>query len=108
MITIEDFKKSEISVGEIVAAEIIEGSDKLFKLTVNFGEEKPRTVVSGIRKYFPGPEAIVGVKCVFATNLEPRSLMGLTSEAMILAVSNDEVFSLLRVADDVPVGLKVK
>ena len=128
MITIDEFKKGEISVGEIVAAEIIEGSDKLFKLTVNFGlkqstdrspehsaeqnvlgEEKDiRTVVSGIRKYFPGPEAIVGVKCAFATNLEPRTLMGLTSEAMILAVSDENVFSLLRVADDVPVGLKVK
>ena len=128
MITIDEFKKGEISVGEIVGAEVIEGSDKLFKLTVNFGLKRPRdrspghpdgqdvleeeqdirTVVSGIRKYFPGPEAIVGVKCAFATNLEPRPLMGLVSEAMILAVSNDEIFSLLRVADDVPVGLKVK
>jgi methionyl-tRNA synthetase len=77
MITIDEFKKGEISVGEIKTVEIVEGSDKLLKLGVDFGEEKPRTVVSGIRKYFPEAEALVGVKCVFATNLEPRPLMGL-------------------------------
>ena len=108
MITIDEFKKGEISVGEIKAVELIEQSDKLLKLTVDFGEERPRTVVSGIRKYFSEPQTLVGVKCAFATNLEPRPLMGLTSEAMILAVSSDTTFSLLRVSSDTPVGAKVK
>ncbi|MBX4198804.1 hypothetical protein KW800_00805 [Candidatus Parcubacteria bacterium] len=108
MITIDEFKKGEISIGEIKAVEIIEQSDKLLKLTVDFGEERPRTVVSGIRKHFPNPQDLVNIRCAFATNLEPRPLMGLTSEAMILAVSTDTVFSLLRVSDDTPVGLKVK
>lgn len=108
MITIDEFKKGEITVGEILSAETIEGSEKLLKLSVNFNEEKPRTVVSGIRRYFPDPQSLVGVKCAFATNLEPRPLMGHTSEAMILAVSDDENFSLLRAGDNIAPGLKVR
>ncbi|MBX4189600.1 hypothetical protein KW785_03355 [Candidatus Parcubacteria bacterium] len=108
MISIEEFKKGEISVGQILSAEVIEGSDKLLKLSVDFGEERPRSVVSGIRKYFEDPQRLVGVKCAFATNLEPRPLMGLVSEAMILAVSTDDAFSLLRVTEDIPVGTKVR
>lgn len=108
MITIDEFKKGEISVGHIKAVETIEGSDKLLKLTVDFGEERARTVVSGIRKYFDDPQALVDVKCAFVTNLEPRPLMGMTSEGMILAVSTDTAFSLLRVSDNIPAGTKVK
>ncbi len=117
MITIEDFKKGEITVGKILTVEIVEGSEKLLKLSVDFGEDLPagpgrrgnlRTVVSGIRKYFEEPQTLVGVKCAFATNLEPRPLMGLTSEAMILAVSSDNYFSLLQVSDGVEPGARVK
>lgn len=108
MITIDEFKKGEIKIGEIKSAEIVEGSEKLLKLIVDFGEENRRTVVSGIRKHFPEPLDLVGVKCAFVTNLEPRPLMGLTSEAMILAVSTEETFSLLRVSDDLPPGAQVK
>lgn len=108
MISIDEFKKGEISIGEIKSVELVEGSDKLLKLSVDFGEERPRTVVSGIRKYFESPESLLGLKCAFATNLEPRPLMGLVSEAMILAVSTDTTFSLLRVTEDTPVGTKVK
>lgn len=108
MISIDQFKEGEIMVGEIVGVEIITESEKLLKLSVNFGEEKPRTVVSGIRKYFNDPQELIGVKCAFATNLEPRPLMGITSEAMILAVSTDDDFSLLRVKEGIPPGTKVK
>lgn len=109
MISIDEFKKGEISIGEIKSAEAIEGSDKLLKLSVDFGEEKPRQVVSGIKKYFEDPSALVGVKCAFATNLEPRPLMGLTSEAMILAASTEDgAFSLLRASDNIPNGTKIK
>lgn len=108
MITIDEFKKGEIMIGEIKSAEPIDGSEKLLKLSVDFGEEKPRTVVSGIRKYFEEPQTLVGVKCAFATNLEPRPLMGIPSEAMILAVSTETTFSLLRVSDETPIGTKVR
>jgi methionyl-tRNA synthetase len=108
MITIDELKKTEISIGEILQVELIEASEKLLKLTVNFGEEKPRTVVSGIRKYFEDPQSLVGTKCAFVTNLEPRPLMGLVSEGMILAASTEEAFSLLRVSSDIPAGTKIK
>jgi methionyl-tRNA synthetase len=109
MITIDEFKKGEISIGEIKAVEHIEGSDKLLKLTVDFSEEKPRTIVSGIRKYFEDPQALVGIKCAFATNLEPRPLMGIPSEAMVLAASTEDgKFSVLKVSEDIPAGTKIK
>lgn len=108
IISIDEFKKGEIMTGEIKSAEIVEGSDKLLKLTVDFNEENPRTVVSGIRKHFESPDELIGVKCAFATNLEPRPLMGMISEAMILAVSDDENFSLLYVSEGIRPGLKVR
>ena len=94
MITINDFKKVEIKIGEIVSVENIEGSDKLLKLKVNFGTEE-RQVLSGIKAYFPDPQALVGKRCPFVTNLEPRMMMGLESQAMILAVGGtDTPFAL--------------
>src|SRR3989344_3176979 len=84
-ITIDDFKKVEIKIGEILSVETIEGSDKLLKLRVNFGPEE-RQVLSGIRAYFPDPQTLVGKKCPFVTNLAPRTMMGLESQAMLLAV----------------------
>ena|ERR1043166_6376954 len=87
MISIDDFKKVEMRIGEVVSAEPVEGSEKLLKLRVNFGTEE-RQVISGIAKHV-APQDIVGKKFAFATNLEPRMLMGLESQAMILAVGGD-------------------
>ena len=112
MISIDDFKKLEIKIGQIINIENIEGSDKLFKLTVDMGEETPRQIISGIKKFFSGPQDLVGKKCAFAANLEPRTLMGLESQGMILAVSGGEApnnfFSLLEVGDNVHPGSNVK
>lgn len=108
MINIDDLAKVEIRVGHILKVEIIEGSDKLLKLTVDFGEDRPRTVVSGIKKYFEDPQALVDVKCAFVTNLEPRPIMGLISEAMILAASTESSFTLLRADALTPAGAKAK
>ncbi len=88
-ISIDDFKKVEITVGEIASAEPVEGSDKLLKLKVNFGSEE-RQVLSGIAKYFPDPQALVGKRCPFVTNLVPRMMMGLESHAMVLATGGEE------------------
>lgn len=87
-ISIDDFKKVEIRIGEIKSAERIEGSDKLLKLKVDFGSEE-RQVLSGIAAYFPEPSALVGKKCPFVANLAPRMMMGLESQAMILATGGD-------------------
>lgn len=108
MISIDDFKKVEIQVGLIKSAEPVEGSEKLLKLSVDFGEETLRQVVSGIAKYFPDISLLVGKRCAFVTNLEPRPLMGLESEAMILATSGDDYFSLFEVPANIPLGSRVK
>lgn len=108
MITIDDVKKVEIRAGKILSAETIVGSEKLLKLSVDFGEETPRIILSGIAKYFPAGEGLVGVTCGFVANLEPRPMMGMESQGMVLAVSGDNYFSLLKLGGDVPPGALVK
>jgi methionine--tRNA ligase beta chain len=107
MISIEDFKKVEIRAGKILSAEPVEGSEKLLRLSVDFGEENSRQVLSGIAKYI-SPEELAGTICGFVTNLEPREIMGMKSEAMIMAVSGDGFFSLLKLAENVPPGSIVR
>ncbi len=87
-ISIDEFKKVEIKVGEITSAERIEGSEKLLKLKVNFNTEE-RQVLSGIAAFFADPNELVGKRCLFVTNLAPRQMMGLESQAMIMATGGD-------------------
>jgi len=107
-ITIDDFKKVEMKVGKILSAEKIEGSDKLLKLMVDFAEPEARQILSGIQKYFPDESVLVGRKCVFVTNLEPRMMMGLESNGMLVAVGGGEKpFSMLIPDDVIEVGTSV-
>jgi len=112
MISIDDLKKVEIRIGHILSAEKIDGSEKLLKLSVDVGEEVPRQILSGIARYFIDPSLLVGKKCAFATNLEPRKMMGLESQGMILAVNggegDSEFFSLLETSSNVTPGSQVK
>jgi methionyl-tRNA synthetase len=106
----DDWKKVEIKIGKILTVEPVEKSEKLLKLSVDFAEATgPRQIISGIAKYFPDISTLVGKKCAFVTNLEPKPLMGLESNGMILAVGGgDEPFSLFEVADDLLVGKSAK
>ena len=109
MINIEEFKKVEIVVGKILSAEKIPETDKLLKLLVDLGETTSRQIVSGISLYFPDCAVLVGRKCMFVANLEPRVIKGIESQGMILAVSTEEgKFSLLQPNDDIPVGTYAK
>ncbi|MSU45462.1 MAG: hypothetical protein EXS47_02435 [Candidatus Zambryskibacteria bacterium] len=109
MITYEDFEKVEIRVGKILSAEKIPDTDKLLKLSIDFAEEKPRQIVSGIALFFPDPQVLVGKKCMFVTNLEPRVIYGVESNGMLFAVSTAEgAFSLLEPLDIIPAGTKAK
>ncbi len=109
MINIEEFKKIDIAVGKILSAEKIPDTDKLLKLSVDLGEEKPRQIVSGISEYFPDCSVLVGKKCMFVANLEPRTIRGYESQGMILAVSTeDNKFSLLEIQNEIPVGTRAK
>jgi len=109
MIEIDDFAKVEMKIGKILNVERVPNTDKLLQLTVDFGEEHPRTVVSGIALYFEDEQVLVGVSCPFVTNLEPRTIRGLTSEAMILAVHTDDgSFSVLEPTQaDIPAGTRL-
>jgi methionyl-tRNA synthetase len=112
LVSIDDFKKLEIKIGHILSAEKVADADKLLKLSVDMGEESPRQIVSGIATFFPDPQALVGKKCAFAANLEPRVIRGLESQGMILAVNGGEgdqaFFSLLETSLDVTPGSQVK
>lgn len=88
MINIEDLLKIEIRVGTILDIVPVEGSEKLLKLKVDFGEENSRQVLSGIKKFFT-KEELLNKQFAFVTNLEPRKMMGMDSEAMILATGEE-------------------
>lgn len=106
-ISIDDFAKVEIKLGTVLEASIVEGSEKLYKLSVDFAEDRPRTVFSGIRK-FVSIDDIVGKQMPFVTNLEPRKIMDGYSEAMILAASEGDVLALLNPTQKLSNGVTLR
>ncbi len=84
---IEDFEKLDLRVARVVAAETVEGADKLLKLLLDVGEERPRQVFAGIRRACD-PAALVGRHLVMVANLAPRKMRFGLSEGMILAAVN--------------------
>lgn len=109
MISIDDFKKCDIVVGKILSAEKVPDTDKLLRLSVDLGEPAPRQIISGIALYFPDLAVLVGKKCMFVANLEPRVIRGLISQGMVLAVSTEDgKFSLLEPNAAIPVGTRAK
>lgn len=103
----EDFAKIDLKTARVAAAERVAGSEKLVKLTVELGQEN-RQIVAGIGKAYT-PEELVGRMIVVVANLEPRELMGLVSEGMLLAASDAEGRPvLLTVGKDIFPGAKIK
>ncbi len=86
LISIDDFAKVDLRVGEVKSAENVKGSDKLLHLKVDIGEPEPRTIVAGIALAYK-PEQLIGRKVVIVANLQPRKLRGVTSQGMIVAAS---------------------
>lgn len=108
MINIDDFSKVELKVGKIISAERVEGSEKLLKLQVDFGEIGERQVLSGIAKSYE-PESLIGKEMVFITNLEPRQMMGMESNGMILAAVDSEGKPVVLVPEkEVPPGSGIR
>jgi methionyl-tRNA synthetase len=107
-ISIDDFAKVEMRVGEIVSAERIPKADKLLKIMVDIGTEV-RQVCAGIAEYYE-PEKLVGMKVVVVTNLQPRKLRGIESNGMIVAASVGPEGKpvLATFAEDVPKGARLK
>jgi methionyl-tRNA synthetase len=107
-ISIDDFVKVDLRVGEVKSAEAVKGADKLLHLKVDIGEAEPRTIVAGIALAYK-PEALVGRKVVIVANLEPRRLRGLTSQGMIVAASLEGGAPVLAgFLENVPVGARLK
>jgi methionyl-tRNA synthetase len=107
-ISIDDFMKVELRVGQVKFAEKVKGADRLLRLEVDIGTEV-RQVVAGIALAYE-PEKLIGRKVVLVANLQPRKLRGLESNGMIVAASvGDEGKPVLAgFLEDVPVGAKLK
>ncbi len=88
-IVYDDFAKCEFRVGVIKEASLVENSEKLLCFKVQIGEEE-RQILSGIRKYYPEPEKLIGMKVMAVTNLAPRKMAGLESCGMLLCAEDAE------------------
>lgn len=105
-IGIEEFQKIDLRVGTVKRAEIVEGADRLLKLTV-FDGERDRTIVSGIRQHYR-PEDLVDQQVVLVANLKPVMLRGIRSEGMLLAGSGGGALSVVAPRQRLPEGARVK
>lgn len=108
LISIDEFAKIDLRVGQVKSAELVKGADKLLHLQVDVGESEPRTIVAGIALAYK-PEQLIGRKVVIVANLAPRKLRGLTSQGMIVAASTDGGLPVLAgFLEDIPVGARLK
>ena len=108
-ISYDDFAKVEFQVGEIMEAKNVEGSKKLIRLVVNFGEKLGQKIVySGIRNWY-SPIDLINKKTVFVVNMVPKKIMGEESGAMIFGAEDkkNNKMSILILEKDLPVGTKV-
>jgi methionyl-tRNA synthetase len=108
-IAIDDFAKVELRAATVLEAERVPKADKLLRLIVDLGEEKPRQILAGIAQYY-APEDVVGRKIIIVANLAPRKLRGLESNGMLLAASvgDDGRPVLATFGEDVPNGARLK
>ncbi len=105
VINFEDFAKVDLRLGKILEASRVEGSEKLLKLKVDFGSED-RQILAGIGKVY-APEFLIGRSASFVFNLAPRKMMGLESQGMILAVSDENGLSILSPDKEIKPGSKL-
>jgi methionyl-tRNA synthetase len=103
----DDFAKVELRVALVLAAERVPKSDKLLKLSLDAGDPAPRQIIAGIAQHY-APEKLVGQRVVIVANLKPRKLMGLESQGMVLAASDETGLFVTTVAGDVKPGSVVK
>ncbi len=110
-ITIDDFLKVELKIGEVKVCERIPKADKLLRFEIDLGEEKPRQILAGLAEYYE-PETLVGRKVVVVANLKPRMMRGLESQGMICAASLEdgtgEKPALASFIENVAIGARLK
>ena len=110
-ITIDDFIKVGMRVGEVKVCERIPKADKLLRFEIDLGEEKPRQILAGLAEYYE-PETLIGRKVVVVANLKPRMMRGLESQGMICAASledgSGEKPALATFLENVDIGARLK
>ncbi len=106
-ISIDKFFETQLKAGTVLAAQPVPKSSKLLQLTVDLGEETPRTIVAGIATAY-SPEDLVGQQVVVVANLQPAKLMGVESQGMVLAASLDGKPVVVRPIAKVPPGTQVR
>lgn len=106
-IKFDDFAKVDMRIGTVISAEYIDGSDKLLKLMVDFGDFGTRQILSGIKEWFK-PKDLINKQLVFVVNIEPRKMMGLESQGMILAGETDGKVILIAPKKKVTSGTQLR
>ena len=110
-ITIDDFLKVELRVGEVKVCERIPNADKLLRFEIDLGEPEHRQILAGLAEYYE-PETLIGRKVVVVANLKPRKMRGLESQGMICAASLEDDSgpnpALAAFLEDVAVGARLK
>ncbi|MDR3189906.1 MAG: methionine--tRNA ligase [Lactobacillaceae bacterium] len=107
-IAFDDFEKVSMKVAEILAVEEIDGSDKLLMFKLNDGTEAGRTILSGIKKWYPNFTELIGKKVIFVANLKPRKMMKkYVSEGMILSAEKGDKLVLTLLPDDAEAGAEI-
>lgn len=107
MVSYDDFAKLDFRTGKILSVESVEKSEKLYKIQVDLGTELgTRQILSGIAQYYT-PEELVGKNIVVIANLEPRMMMGLESQGMLLAADTGNKPVLLTPIEEVEAGAKI-
>ena len=110
-IDFKDFMKLDIRVGKVLEAEVVEESNKLIRTIVDFGELGKRTIVSGIKEWYK-PEDLEGRMFPYVVNLEPKKIMGIESQGMLLAAGpineeGEKTAVLLAPLEEVEPGTKI-
>jgi tRNA-binding protein len=105
LIGIDDFRRVDLRVAKVIEAAKVEGSKKLIKLVVDLGAEK-RQIIAGLAEYY-NPEDLVGKYVVVVANLQPKKMMGLESQGMLLATCDKPVLLTIEKDGDEHVGERV-
>ncbi|AVK61799.1 methionine--tRNA ligase [Lactobacillus sp. CBA3605] len=102
--TIDDFDKVELKVAEVIAVQKLKGADKLLQFRLDAGDSDHRQILSGIAKWYPEPDVLIGKKVIIVGNLKPRKLRGEMSQGMLLSAEHDGDVQLITVPENLVNG----
>jgi len=107
MISFEQFQKMDLRTGRVLEVEQVPGTDRLYKMTVDIGEQQPRQMVAGLAQHF-SPDELIDRMVVVVANLKPATIRGVESNGMILAAGEEVPLALVTLDRDCEPGQKVR